>query len=610
MDTKLIKSKKLRLKRARNTIGLLITFLYARALSSSKYSISVGEIAPTFNTRCPQVGKRVLISLRLAPKDPSIPISFSLLNDYDSVPPDTQFIDNPDNPGNKLYGMFQLGSKCLAHKKLDSINSVLFVMLVLAQEGTDDICKVERVVTNTELVPCSTYTTTQPLWEIFTFKGAPTPSHSSFTKVVIQNDFIFERFYRQNFHIQDIPLSGINDQLVDMALMSAFRAAYVKYPVSTYSSFPTNVLNQHLSSNPFASELKPSKMFERYTKDNLPGYYLEKYSGAGDDTHKYLQMFLETIYDRPDCLHLFLYMSHPASFTIGATHTIHILAKGYSTPLKTSALSDYDYKIQITRTATEMKFQVVRGSTNTPSLINLPYTGSTDFIYFGFTVGEAVLFHIDAKNVKAKFYETLTVFQTSTKLIDTQTYTKNAHIDSIMPEKETQLSWRWTKVEYEPDSLITSNEAGFRVYDLVYGKGIYPAYLISNRDHPDGVPECLFLGYGSKFCLAMPHLLTPTQEQTKKGMRTGRLTYTLGKNDRGAVMCKVPSYGRMCLIPKPGHIVNLEQTRRTRFYYRIDTIENYNALPQEDKDFFYEFTNSAGTKYLISCPSSCNYLHS
>ena len=60
-----------------------------------------------------------------------------------------------------------------------------------------------------------------------------------------------------------------------------------------------------------------------------------------------------------------------------------------------------------------------------------------------------------------------------------------------------------------------------------------------------------------------------------------------------------------CIVPKDGFLVNLEFTGRNRLYRLIKRVEDYERMAQKDKDFFYEFENNLGKKYLISCPDSC-----
>ena len=586
--------------------GTIILILFG-IVRSTTYKIKPIPFKLSTNLQCSVATTKTLLTLKLKHLDTSIPISFNLLSNYDTVSPDREYIQNLDINSLWQYGMFQLGTRCLAHDKATEDNSVLFLMLVIGKEDNSQDCKVERIITNTRFVRCNSLANTKPLWEILTFSGTSSPNHNSFTRVDVDPNYLYNRFTPHTYNIENLAAADVSENLVEMGLMQAFYLTENQIPARTFSYEATQSINQNLAHNSFAYEILPSKLFERYTKQDLPGYYLGVYSGSGDDTHKFLQKFDNLPQNTPSSMHLVMYMSDPTALALGQTHKIDIKVKALKSQTTTAVLSEYKYKIQLTREAAKIKLELLRETVGVVSTINYAYTGQNEFIYFAVTVGKAALYHNNHDSVKVKCHETLVVFMSGGNIqVFSSDYTEDTTMDKIIVKDLTQSSSRMTKVEYMPPSGITSNQPGFRVDVLTYGTGVYHPDMISSRDISIAYPGCFISGYHINSCLGMAHLTDPTQAQTLKVIQDNGLAHTIAAGDRLEIMCKVPLNGVNCLIPKQDYIVNLEQKLTSRFFNRIDSLANYNAMPQSDKNFFYEFTNAVGTKYLISCPYACN----
>ena len=546
-----------------------------------------------------------LYTLRLVKASASVPISFQLADYVGGSPPAlTKFVDDPDNAGQKLYGSYEIGNTCVMHDSQTGKNANLFVMLVIGKRSGDNNCQVERIVMNTGLVPCSG--TTKPFWEILTLnQGNSQPD--SFRGVGQDGNYISNHHVPLRFQITGFSTADLTDDIVEMGLLQPFYSLNSETSINVFWQTQMSRHNDQTSKNAggFAKVIKPSKMIPRLIQDDLPGWYLGVYSGPTDDCEKYVQRVLIHEKKNPVSLHTLMYMSNPHDFTTEKTHIIEIESKPYKTKTTDSAVYvDYLYQIHISRTATHLTFSVHRAVSATGSTVNLPYTGSQDFVYFGFTVGQAQLIYTDETNLKAKFYETLVVFQGSNYLSDVQSHVTTSTIHEIMRIESTHATWRWNRVQYTPGAGVTTNEAGIRVYQMGLGFGVFPALLVSSRTNTGSYERCYYDRYNLNKCMAMALLKDSTETQYLKIVSSTEVKTVAASGDIG-LGCKLPLTDSRCLSPKAGYMIDLETGKRTRVYGGIITEANYNALPQADKDFFQVFTSNTGTKYLVACDSSC-----
>ena len=89
---------------------------------------------------------------------------------------------------------------------------------------------------------------------------------------------------------------------------------------------------------------------------------------------------------------------------------------------------------------------------------------------------------------------------------------------------------------------------------------------------------------------------------------SGNGVYRLSDPLKARMNCRVPWDDDKCIIPKPGYVTNLQMGRRTPIPGGTMKAAEYEELPQSTKDFFVEFVNNVGSRYLIGCPYSCKIL--
>ena len=345
--------------------------------------------------------------------------------------------------------------------------------------------------------------------------------------------------------------------------------------------------------------------------DDLPGHYLDLYSGPSDDPEKFVQKTRHTAAHKNRSYHFILYMSNPAQIFAGETHSIHFLVKGFSTvPSRTEfKLREYNYELRITReTAPEslLRFKVFRGATEVTDLEEV-YKDSdgavNNYLYISFNLAAGVIYYKGTVDVRIKVYETFNFKKVNgANKLKHATYEVDGKEEEIYVSADNQVSYIYFKAEFKASAGVTSNKAGFRVTLVTSTEGAFPAFLVSTRDTSTKTPLCFFSLYGNNQCLSMAMLHGPDDTIVEKVMHQAK-PLLAGPPYQNS--CKAATNHHDCVIPKPGNIVNLEPNLPKRLRYTAMPIANYDAHTQDDKDYLVEFTSNLGTRYLISCPHSC-----
>ena len=540
------------------------------------------------------------VRLQKNPADNS-PISFNLI-DYQApgTPTPGTFITNADT-GNKMYGMYELGSKCYMHNQAEASNTYPFFTLVLKRSATSNSCQVARIITNVGLVPCSGATT--DIFSALTLSDG-LGTIADFKRIRIQNGFASLYHKPLGVSVANIELSGIDDRIVEMMLLVPFHSVPPDTSTSAIFWDTKRLYNNKIKHNPDLKPLQYSNIIQRITRDDLPGYYLGVYSGEGDDYHKYYQSYFSVINEGPEGIHFNFYLASPQSLVIGQEHKVDILSKMAIEPNRSPLLMQFHYEIRFTRSPGHIEFKTYWDGATLSNTISLPYTGSTDYVYFGFIAAAGILYFKDVSNVKAKVYETLTIYQSGIKLHDLKSYLKDTTAQNIIRNSHSPSSVaRLLRVEYIPPVGVTNNEIGVRVYKALKTHGVYPQFLISSRILA-GYPKCFYIGYRGNACLSLALLDGPSEASTQHLVDSAILRTATAELTK---MCKVPLTTTKCLIPKPGHIGTLGIELRSPLYHSVIPLADYNALSTRYKNFFVEAKNNVGTKYLLTCPLSCKH---
>ena len=553
---------------------------------------------------CSDTNKKFIYTTRLK-NTASKPLSLKLV-DF-GASPISEHIQDVDNGGNpKKYALFQPGPKCYMFQNPSSNHAVVFIALIMSSTGSSTNCKVDYIVSERGLVDCSG--TTEDLWTAIQLNSGGSDL-ASFKEVKLASGFFSGHYQTTSFDVTSFdPATQMSDSFVEMMVLQPYYKAQISGDQFQsimsvhYSQF--DAINKNLEENPSESLIRPSKFIPRLIKEDLPGYFLGVYTGPSDDPEAYVQRIHSGGGRRTYTMQVQMYLSKPGSLTINKQHTASIIVKPHKYSSRNGKLAELDYSIKFTRTATHINFQAYRGSTPSAS-VSLPFTTSTNYVYFTFSIGQGILYDIDPSNVKAKLYEILSVFEPGTKLSDMQTYTENRAVDSLM-----RLSlWfdtekRWIKVQFIPAPGVTTNEGHLRVYSTSLGYGVFPSALISSRTLESDITQCYHIGYNNNHCLAMALLDGPGDDQLLQIVDGDGCEKIWVPNLLSN--CKKPITKWTCLIAKPGRVQNIELSKRkTKNFEKNHEASYYQALSQEAKDFLVEFTNDVRTKYVVSCPWSC-----
>ena len=493
----------------------------------------------------------------------------------------------------------------------------VFVFVFQGNGDTFNKCKLVKIITRGPIETCSgspVLLTTGP----FEFRQN---NHSPGTAA------LFSILFREltphaNYYLMDNvlvtledgsfdPASSIDDDFLGMLLMHTVRDSQpIPVTMIKYQDF-TNV-NTYASQNSFAVEVKAGDAVQRLIRDDLPGYYLDVYNGnpVTDDSSKVLRRVMN--YAGQRTFQVQFYIAKPAQIAQGETHTIKFIGKVYRTAgSQTLVQKEFEYNIEMTRTATHINFVVKRGTTHITQLdIAKAYTGGNKFIYVNFNIGKGILYWIDTSNAQSKTYETLHVFEVGqTVQSKVNSFTASEKIEDVISIKTSSTGFSllgYLSVQYIPHTGVTTNKAGYRVITLTNLVGVVPPSLVANLNPANYHDRCYYPSVESGECIAMAILSDPTENQLLDYLDLNTRTVKTASG-AFAMGCKVVASPTKCLIPMPNYISNLEWDGDSPLPNNGNMLlADYQALTDsKPKDFFAEYTSSSGNKYLVACPTSC-----
>ena len=590
------------------TCAFLVTiFLQIPQVSSSSlYQITTNYVSTGYSLSCNDATKTVFYALRVKKK--TVPVSVNLVTN--SIPSSQKFIS--DTAFNKRYGYYQAGTNCYYHT--DNNKDPLFVLVISNNGATQNKCKVVGIITEQDLQPCGA-TDTEDLFSYGPIKlnnadNTASANHLSFQRVLRNQGYDSLGFYAMYYELSDFSVGAINLNIVEMIVLNLMNLVNTNQPLIGFDGTALTAINDQLHFNSFASEMKPETFIPRIIHDDLPGYHLGVYTGPADDPSKFVQKTWYMSSAQSNGFIAECYIQKPDQILVGEVHAIEISVKGYKSNAAETIdnMKHLNYRIEVSKTTTELKFQVKRDGSIIPTLtVSLTDTGNQKFVHFCLTVSGGLLYYVDASNVRAKYYEILHAFQEGLPAQRAQTsYQETTTLGKIMPARAgNEVRARWAKMEFKPPSGVTTNKAAIRGVQLAQVKGVYPPYLVANVDNSANFPRCYFNGYRNYYCYAMGMLSDATETQALK-FRSGN-SYSNTMN--GGIMrdsCRMAFSINRCVSPRPGYIINLDVTLKTPLpNYGSMTIADYNALGQEIKNLATTVTSNLNTKYLLTCPYTC-----
>ena len=519
------------------------------------------------------------------------------------------------------YGMYEIGNDCYMHTNQDDRDTATFILVIENSGDATNKCKLTRIITKGPITPCVSDPKEQdlfggPLELVLSDNAAGTAAAFLKVKADKHSYHRTDKLYGSVISLDDPTFSlpaSVDNQFVEMLVLE-FVDTVISYLLSGMIDYLVfDNINQRLTDNPFAVEVKPADVAKRLIHDDLPGYYLDVYNGDPntDDSSKVLAKVMTT--RGQFTIQTELYIQKPDQIAVGETHSIEIKSRYFKFVSTDPALNrDLQYKIEVTRTATLLQFRVKRGAGEVavPALnIDKSYAGGTDYISFNFDIGKGILYYININDGRSKTYETLHVYSVGQPIQQASaTVEANEDVATILSAKFTENTYSstiYTTVRYLPHTGVTTNKAGFRVMRLRPISGVVTPYLVATMNPGSYKARCFNRLPKSQRCLAMAHLSDPSETQALDYIKY----HNQGSTATGtlATVCKTISTYNRCYNGKPGYIVNLEVGAQLPLPADgLMSLADYDAFPDQSvKDLLVEVTSNTGTRYLITCPPSC-----
>ena len=378
---------------------------------------------------------------------------------------------------------------------------------------------------------------------------------------------------------------------------------------SRFREFNTNVIRN----SGFASTVSALRYFPRLVHNDLSGYLLGGYGGttATEPEAVFQWITRQTNLKRHTSLLVTLFIEKPDLIKSGETYTVLMRSQEFFTQdsHKERNLGNYHYKLEIRRTVPKTLNLVLYRDLTTEALsLNFPENGGENYIYVTFTVGSGVLFFTSKDDVRAKFYEMLTVYRSGeTTQRELATFYKKTEEKKIKMTTEGQFSSPrniWMRVEYQQSTNPTLNELGLRVQNIDIVAEVIPPQVMGTLKVQTEYPSCFLEGLKEKLCLGMSMLESPS-EVKETNYRVG--IFITRPDFKFQSQCKALMSHSTCLIALPGFIGFHTDTNHLFTGPGVHE-SRYEEMDQKYKDFYFLFTSNTGRKYLIPCPPSCKLI--
>ena len=491
--------------------------------------------------------------------------------------------------------------------------------LILAKAGSTDNCQVVGLIMNRGLKKCEEGET--DLWEAVKF-SLGSSDHTSFSQIdtSVTKPWISPLYEYAVVSVRGIGgVEKISSKIVEMLLFGPLISAFQPEWPTLVNSKNKVKFNDLVQYNDFAKTVNFEHFIPRLMRDNLPGYFLGKFQDSDPQDEGIIQLISSRKYSSSQGAHFGFYLL--GSEVKGETsYDVNLVVRGFSGKPELSDFSyiDFDYKVRITRKEALIEFKVIRGTNEVPELTEVfqDTEGPADyFIHCSLTIGAGVLYFKDYENVRARFYETLTLLRLEgpTKRMH-HNFDTDLLIKKLSPVNggKSMVHHIYMKASLSTNPPNSENRAGVRVTALTQTRGIYPALLISSRDIQKKFPTCFFTLYKQDGCMSMAMITGPNKYMIENALTDFDQRAVSQNNHNGAQskLCRVLAYHKYCLIPQIGYITNLEPglISMVSSVPQSIKIQRYEAMKASVKASVVEFENNVKTKYLVTCPYSCKKL--
>ena len=597
------------------TVAFMITFNLVKESSSSNIKIKSLKTLSGFRPSCTATTTYIIAARFKVLEEDGKKLEPSIcLQEYPST--QRKFIpkDGGQPNGEKVFSLYTPGTtNCMLLKQLnaDKVIStfVAFILEPLAQPIGGN-CRISGVITNKDLEVHKV----GPVYDVFD-KLIADGDYKSLTRINLYGPHITKLPESTLIvELEDTPSSAINDELIEMVLLAPAveqAIASTEDSMHIYSRTDFDTINLDIDKNTFATKIRLEDHCKRLVVDDLPGYFLGGWnlaslSGSEVAFQRVAKIARST---RAHSLIVLCYASRPDEIRNAQWWRLTIESQGYMTQTSPdSTLHKFHYAIEVKDNGSFFVFRILRDGMVNLATVQFPNQNLNSYLFFSFTVGYGALFLTGDTTIRSKTHLNLVVYQDGQEKVEWSGEIEgDAELSSVIPIELKDSEYRWAKATLTSNPPNRLNTPGFRISEL---NGIYGAYLSHKVVDVDEwrkvYPTCLVFGYQVNHCLAFARLVGPQHKSTD-------LVYVRNQQEIGALHpessilkhCAVPINVRACAIAKPGSINVLNSGIKSILFVLSIGLDEYNALDQRCKDFFYEYENNVKTKYLLPCDLSC-----
>ena len=602
------KKGKTKSQAAKLAVTLLTIIVKVSANINSKYEVSPIKIDLKANIKCESEQTKYFYKVVLR-ADQNKPISLNAATDGKYV------IFRTEGRSSVRSNVFDVtsGVKCLEVPPKKGVSLPLIAVLVIKKVGTGSSCQVAEVILNRKaLQPCGTAGLDNvDLFKLFQFEGGES-AFTSFSSIQPSAGVTFN---------QISPILVKTENIDRMTKYEPFYQMMLYEPLTETNSKKSllqldyDMIQKIDKLKVYDTPLSPSSFMKRLTHQNLPGYLLGKTAADSPDEKEEELAFLTNyrFVDGIKSMFMSLYISNFKALGRNKAYNIDIttfrLLNGDQNPQKYQ-----DFKLEFVRSddfflTIRIKFR------DKTAMGSFQIFSEDDFFYLTFFIGKS--FHTFGENnqVIPSYYIGTNTYQgqRGSRMISMMEFKdESIPLNQFQSTGEAGFSEdRLIKIKLTDPEGGSLNTPGFRILDLGYARGVYPATHEMKPQLDPKYEKCYFRGYEQNRCFGSALMANEAD--------TIGLSYTINQEgylvdvdsgSKGMVEgCMVPVWKGACLIPKVGYMVDLRMgAAKTPIGGSLVSQVDFEKLSKDLQAFYAVVKDEKGVGFLALCPESCKWI--
>ena len=316
------------------------------------------------------------------------------------------------------------------------------------------------------------------------------------------------------------------------------------------------------------------------------------------------------------------YISEPFLMTEDDVYVVKFDTYRHNNPIPAQTYVTYHYRLKVQRLNSQSKFEfsltrLINGAPNgAETKLSLPYSGTNqDWIHFTFSVGSAMLYHIDEDRIRVKRVEQVRAWFGEV-LYKSQLagYYETVFRNDIF-YKTTGRASRSAEISleaYSDKAMTTSkttNDFGLRLWEFAPTFGIMPFDEFGEPHQSPTAEEvtldkrCLIQEIDKMECIA--YVFMKNKDETNDYAVNTNKFYEQRSQHCPQEECRFCKYGSICMFAKDG--VNEDLYIHDQFRYTMERWPGtrYDPNKPEIARRFIKITNNLGKDYWVRCPPNC-----